>query len=102
MSPIARRCARSKRVSLRIISPSRKKPKNASVQIAHSIMVSCSVADELHTILIARRIEGVMGRRCCRLGSGGMLIVCVLATPICTACNLGIMERSGAGKSWAI
>jgi hypothetical protein len=36
------------------------------------------------------------------LGSGGMLIVCVLATPICTACNLGIMERSGAGKSWAI
>ena len=49
-----------------------------SVQIAHSIMVSCSVADDLQTVLIARNIVGVMESRS---GIGSLLNTWALATP---------------------
>ena len=90
-SPTAKCRFGSKFAVVSRISPSGKK---ASVQIARFMMVSCSVADELKTDLIARNMDGVMGSR-----SGLGLLPNTLALPVLLAISASRRGLVMAGPS---
>ena len=65
-----------------------------SVQITHFIMVSCSVADDLQTVLIACNIVGVIESRS---GIRSLPNTWALATPTSSTCSFDMEAWSGDG-----
>lgn len=76
-------------------SPILKKPKNANVHAAHSMVLASSAGWADHRALIFRNIGGVMGRRVL-VGRGALALA--LAIPCDTNLSLGIVEWAVSGK----
>ena len=77
-----------------VSSPIRKKPKNAVVQTAQSMILSGSVLSRDHTCW---RIAGVIGRRGFSLDVAGCFDF-ALVTPFIMTFSFGIVACWGSGK----